>query len=591
MLTSYLVIFVLVIAFYVIYKELLRPSLALLSVVILFTLTGIISADKILAGFSNSSIASVVMLILITTGLRKNFDVEYYLDRIFRSARSYRQFLFKMMTQVSLLSSVVNNTPVVALMTPYVFNWGKRNNIAPSKLLIPLSYSTIMGGMITMIGTSTTLVLQGFLIDYELPGLSLLHLLIIGAAVTATGILFIVFIGHKLLPDHRDLLDRFESNTREFLAETVLSENSPVIGKSVSKAGLRNLKGVFLVEIIRTGEKIYPVDPKEIIEPDDILIFAGNTEDIVDLVNSRNGIELPGQAQKLNTESIDVVEAVMANSSSLLGKKVKDTNFRNRYDAAIIAIHRNGERISGKIGDVELKLGDLLLLYCGQEFEERSSLYQDIFSVTKLRAFNRPSSYKRWSLFALALLAVGFLVVGFVPLFTSLLAIFSVMIALGFITMQDVKRDLDLNLIAILVFSLVIGEAIIQTETGELVATQIINLLKPYGLIPILVGLLVLTTLLSSFITNVGAVSIAFPLAYAISNQLQVDGAPFYLAIAYAASAAFLTPIGYQTNLIVYGPGGYNFKDFFRIGFPVTVLYLTVVCISVVLLYSEVFGI
>lgn len=590
MLTSYLVIFVLIIAFYTIYKELLRPSLALLGVVIIFTVSGIISADKILAGFSNSSIASVVLLILITTGLRKNFDVEYYLDRNFRSARSYRQFLFKMMTQVSLLSSVVNNTPVVALMTPYVFNWGKRNNIAPSKLLIPLSYATIMGGMITMIGTSTTLVLQGFLVDYELPGLSTFYLLIIGAAVTSTGILFIVLLGHKLLPDHRDLIDRFENNTREFLAETVLSPNSPLIGKSVTKAGMRNLKGVYLVEIIRKDENIHPVDPKEIIEPDDILIFAGKTEDIVDLVNSRNGIELPGQAQKLNTESIDVVEAVMANSSSLLGKKVKDTNFRNRYDAAIIAIHRNGEQISGKIGEVELKLGDLLLLYCGPEFEERTSLYRDIFSVTKLREFNRPSAYKRWSLAALALLAVGFLIVGFVPLFTSLLAIFSVMIALGFITMQDVKRDLDLNLIAILVFSLVIGEAIIQTDTGELVATQIIGLLKPYGLIPILVGLLVLTTILSSFITNVGAVSIAFPLAFAISNQLQVDGAPFYLAIAYAASAAFLTPIGYQTNLIVYGPGGYNFKDFFKIGFPVTILYLIVVCTSVILLYPEVFG-
>ena len=239
------------IMFFLIYQEKVRPAFSLLGTILVFIFTGVLSPQDLLAGFSNESIASIILLILITVGLRNNFRIEQLLDRLNEGITSYRAFLIRMMAQVAILSSIINNTPVVAFMTPYIFNWGKRHNIAPSKLLIPLSFATIFGGMITLIGTSTTLVLNGFLIDLDLPSLDIKGLFITGLSVTVTGITFLAFIGHRLLPDRKDILETFETNQREYLVETRLQENSSLIDQTIVEGRLRNLKGLYLVEIIR----------------------------------------------------------------------------------------------------------------------------------------------------------------------------------------------------------------------------------------------------------------------------------------------------------------------------------------------------
>jgi len=584
----YFTIGMIFIMFFLIYQEKVRPAFSLLGTILIFIFVGVLSPEDLLAGFSNESIASIILLILITVGLRNNFRIEQLLDRLNAGVTSYRPFLIRMMGQVAILSSIINNTPVVAFMTPYIFNWGKRHNIAPSKLLIPLSFAAIFGGMITLIGTSTTLVLNGFLIDLDLPTLDVKGLFITGIAVTVTGILFLAFIGHRLLPDRKDVLETFETNQREYLVETRLKENSSLINQSILKGGLRNLKGLYLVEIIRNKRIISPVEPDEKILKDDILIFAGDTKEIMELDKSDLGIVLPKAAQSLSEGKVDAVEAVISGNSSLIGRMVRRTGFRNRYDAAIVAIHRNGEKITGKIGDVVLKSGDLLLLYAGNDFFEKVDLFRDIYIISNIREIFRPARKKTIALVIIGLLAIFFLAIGYFSLFTSLLIIFSIMAVFNMVTLQDVKREMDLNMISILVFSLAIGQAIIKTEAGDLIANLIIGVLEPYGKIAILCGLLFITTLMSSFITNVGAISIAFPLAYSLSNNLQMDGAPFYLAIAYAASAAFLTPISYQTNLIIYGPGGYSFKDFFKVGLPVSLVYLATTLICISLLYRDV---
>lgn len=589
--TIIFVITVLFVLFFLLYRNLVRPSLGFLFVVLIFMVTGILTTNDVLSGFSNPSIASILLLILITAGLRKNFNIERIFDLIFKQSRTYKGFLIRMMSQVALLSSFINNTPVVALMTPYVFNWGKNHRIAPSKLLIPLSYATILGGMITLIGTSTTLVLNGFLIDFSLPGLNPYHLLFTGLAVTVTGIFFLASFGYKLLPKHSDTLQSFKEKQREYLLEAKLSYAAKIVNQTVIDAGLRNLKGVYLVEIIRKNKVISPVEPGELIEQDDVLIFAGDTQNIMDLIKQDNGLMLPEDVNHTvnDNSKVDVVEAVVSNNSSLIGKTAKEGKFRERYDAAIVAVHRNGEKLRGKIGDIKLNSGDLLLLYAGSDFINRADLYRDIYVVSKLREITKPGLKKFYALGLSVVAAILLLIFGKMSLFASLLIIFSIMAAFNLISLQDVKQELDLNMIAILVFSLAIGQAIIKTGTGNLLSSYLIDLLQPFGMVAILVGLLLVTTLLTSFITNVGAISITFPLAYAIAQNLQIEGAPLYLGIAYAASAAFLTPIGYQTNLIVYGPGGYTFKDFFRIGLPVTLIYLTIVTIMLILLYQDVF--
>ncbi|MCK5278110.1 MAG: SLC13 family permease, partial [Cyclobacteriaceae bacterium] len=483
---------------------------------------------------------------------------------------------------------IINNTPVVALMTPYVVEWGKKNNIAPSRLLIPLSYATIMGGMITLIGTSTTLVLNGFLQDFNHPSLLFEDLFTIGISVTVSGILFILFVGYKFLPDHKDVLKTYSENKREYIVETRVLPESKLIGKNLLKAGLRNLKGVYLVELLRGSRMISPVGPNEVLSEGDILFFAGNTKDIVDLINSDLGIELPTTARSYDSDKAEIVEAVMNNYSSLINKSVKQSDFRNRYNAAIVAIHRNGKKVSGRIGDIVLQAGDLLMLFTGSDFRDRVEIYRDLFVVSKLQNIVKPGNKKYYALGLMAICAMILLIFSQMTLFPALMIILCIMIGFNLITTQDVKRELDLNMIIILVFSLAVGQAIIKTDAGNMVAMKIINLLEPFGNISILLGLLIITNLLASFIGNVGAVSISFPLAYAISNNLGIDGYPFFLTIAYAASAAFLTPISYQTNLIIYGPGGYKFKDFFRIGLPVNIVYLSVAMAVIIYRYREI---
>ncbi len=580
--------------FIAIYREWVRPSLGFMVTVMAFVALGILTPEEMISGFSNQSIASIVLLILISAALRKNFQLEAIIESFYKPGKknvtlSYRSFLLRMMFQAAALSSFINNTPIVAIMTPTVFNWGKRNNISPSKLLIPLSYATIMGGMLTIIGTSTTLVLSGFMMDFQIATLPATDLLIIGAAVCLSGILLIALLVHKLLPNNRDILESFNRKRREYLLETVLDNKSPLAGKTVIDAGLRSLKGVYLVEIIREQETISPVDPTEKIHQQDALLFAGDTDNIMELLDNGRGLVLPKPADTRNEDKVNVMEAVVGANSSLIGRTPKEIEFRTRYDAAIIAIHRNGERLSGKIGDIKLSQGDLLLLHAGQQFQDKVDFLRDLFIISQVKEMLRPNKKKIVSFLIVALTAIIMLILGYFTLFISLLIIFAIMVALRMISMQDIKREIDLNMISILVFSLALGQAMIKTGSGDLLASGLLSLTQDIGTWAIMLGLLLITTLLTSFVTNVGAVSITFPLAYSVSNSLGIDGMPFYLAIAYAASAAFLTPIGYQTNLIVYGPGGYTFRDFLKVGLPVTLVYLCTVYIMLRVLYPQVF--
>jgi di/tricarboxylate transporter len=513
------VIFIVVVIFLLIYKEYLKASVSFLLAVMVFLITGILNSDEVLSGFSNQSIISILMLILITTGLRKNFQIEYLFDVIFKKAKSYRGFLLRMMSQVALLSTVINNAPVVALMTPYVVEWGKKNNIAPSRLLIPLSYATIMGGMITLIGTSTTLVLNGFLQDFNHPSLLFNDLFTIGLSVTVSGIIFIMVFGYKLLPDHTDILKSYNENKREYMAETIIMPESKLIGQSLVQAGLRNLKGVYLVEIIRRGRIISPVGPEEILEKGDTLFFAGNTRDIVDLINSGQGIELPTTARSFDNDKAEIVEAVLNNFSSLINKTVKQSDFRNRYNAAIVAIHRNGKRLSGRIGDITLQAGDLLLLFTGSDFRDRVEIYRDLYVVSKLRDIVKPGKRKYYALGLILACSLFLLIFGKISLFPALMIIFGIMISFNLITTQDVKREMDLNMIAILVFSLAIGQAIIKTSAGDILATYITGVLQPYGLISVLAGLLILTNVLSAFIGKCRRYLHLFPFGLLIESE------------------------------------------------------------------------
>lgn len=559
-------------------KNFLRPALIFMVATVVLIGFGITNAGDWFLSFANQQIGTILLLIIITDALSKNFNVEKVLDVVFRKARTGRGFLWRLCTYVAVLSSFLNNTPVVAFMTPYVYNWCKRLGIHPSKLLIPLSYATILGGMITVLGTSTNLILNGFLQNSGATPLGFKDFFFLGVLVTAVGIVYLYTWGYKLLPENREAFDDFKEKAPEYTAELQITAASTVIGKSVQEAGLMSLKGAYLIEIIRGGANMM-VGPTEILEKEDTLIFIGKTDAIVELANSDQGLRLPSQE-----DDGEIVEVVVPGNSSLEGKYISNDHFKKRYDAKVVAMHRNGEKIKGKIENVLVSHGDLLLLSVGDSFMRNIDSLNDFYVLSHIdkSAF---APVKNINLF-LGILATILLatLLKVIALFTGLIFILVALLLLGMYSLKDVKNVIDADLLVLLSSALTIGSSIIDTGAGDLVASGIMNVLKPFGTLAIMLGIFIITVTLTSFVTNVAAVSIMFPIAYAISAKLGIDGTPLYVILAFAASAAFLTPVGYQTNWMVYGPGSYTPKDFLRVGFPLLIIY-TITCLSFTSLY------
>jgi len=554
------------------------PGFTFSTAVIILGLFGILTPKEIMAGFANVQIAIILLLLIIGDMIRKTSVVAILFDRMFKKSRTYKGFMWRMSVLVAGFSAFLNNTPIVAIMMPYLYRWGKKNNIAVSKLLIPLSYAAILGGCATLIGTSTNLIVNGYaeeqtLIPRDL-SLGLFDFSIVGVPMIFIGILYLIFFSHKLLPDKKDAMEDFTAKSREYMVEVIVRKNSDIVGKSVGEAELRNLKGLFLAEIIRKSEVIRPVSPATLINEGDVLMFAGDTQTIVEMIDGDSGLQLSQVGMYAKKQHTEVLEIVISHNSTLISKTVKESNFRGKYDAAIIAIHRNGEKITGKIGDVKLKAGDVLLLIVGDDFNNLSSETLDFYLISKIKDFRKLETYKVVTLLAGTALAILLHALGILNLFLGLTVLLVIVMLLKVSSPKDVHKSLDLNLAIIIALSLALGTAMVKTGVAHMVAEYFIQALEPLGKIGLLAGIFVITNILASYITNKAAVALIFPISLTMAHDLSLNPVPFILIVAFAAAANFITPIGYQTNLMVYGPGGYNFKDFFKIGLPLTILYL-----------------
>lgn len=582
-----LVILILAILVIVLVTDKLRVSVSFVLAVLALLILGLIRIEDFLTGFSNPSVLTIFLLIFITHAVKEHYNLAGMLDRFFGRARSTRGFLFRMTSSVAAFSSLMNNTPIVALMIPYVRQWAKRKNTPPSKLMLPLSYAALIGGTITVIGTSTNLVLNGFILSRNEDPLQLSHFLFPGILVTAAGILFMYLFADRLLPGRSDAMKELSGHAREYLVETRIGEESELIGQTIAEANLRNLSGAYLFEVIR-GRQVYnPVSPGICLEVNDILIFAGETEDIMSLVkDSGNGLQLPHNGRSDPDALANVMETVVPANSELIGKTLKETSFRQRYDAAVIAVHRNGEKIRGKIGEIALKAGDLLLISAGKEFERTIRQNRNLYLVSVIAKVEEVEKKKKW-IFGLAFLALaGLMIVGVLDLFMGLLLMLTFAMFTGMLTVADIRRLLELELLIVLVSAIALSKALINSGAAELLADNLLSVFIPYGPRGILIGLFVLTIILTTFVTNVAAVSIVFPITYAICHELGLPHHPFYLGIAFAASACFLSPFSYQTNLMVYGPGGYKFQDYLKVGTPFTFIYAVVSLLFIILYYQ-----
>jgi di/tricarboxylate transporter len=560
------------------------PDLVLTGAMTLLLLAGIISPAQAAEGFGNQGMLTVGILFVVAAGVESTGAMDWVVRRVLGRPRGVPSAQLRMMTPVAAMSAFLNNTPVVAMMLPIVQDWARRIGISPSKLLMPLSWATILGGTVTIIGTSTNLVVTGMASERfpELRTWNLFEIAPIGLTIAILGFGFITTMSRWLLPDRSERVPNPDT-VRDYSAAFRVAPDSPVIGTTIEGAGLRHLPGLYLVEIERDGETLAAVAPETRLKAGDILVFVGVLESVVDLRKIRGLVPAAeDQVRKLGGSTSDrrLVEAVVAHSSSLAGKTVRESGFRTHYKAAIIAVHRNGERLGGKIGDIELRHGDTLLLETQPIFLET---FRNDSSFALVSQVNRsaPVRHERaWLAAALLISMVLANALGFASLLTAGLACAGAMLATRCLTGREARRALDLNVLLAIAASFSVGKALEISGAAQVLGEELVALTAPLGQLGALAGVYLAVMVLTELITNNAAAALLFPVAMAAAASAGIAPRPMCYVVMFAASASFMTPIGYQTNLMVYGPGGYRFGDFIRFGAPLQVL-LGIVTVSI----------
>ncbi|MCK5200798.1 MAG: SLC13 family permease, partial [Spirochaetales bacterium] len=501
--------------------------------------------------------------------------------------------ILKVLPPVSFLSAFLNNTPVVIMFVPIIKKWAEKLNLPPSKFLIPLSYAAIFGGVSTLIGTSTNLVVYGLMLDNGFRGISMFELSKVGIPLAIIGFLYLAVIGHKLLPDTRDPIDVVQDNRKEYLTECCIKENSVINGKNIKSAGLRSLNGVYLMAIIRDNSTIETVNDDEILYVGDRLLFTGATDNIDD-IRKISGLSIVGEEEFINDFGRirqHLVEVVVSQRFPGLGQTVLEYNFRSTYRAVIIAIHRNGERISSKLGDVKLKPGDNLVLLTTKNFINRWKNSQDFYLVSGIETIDPRVNNKKsiLTLSVLVLMVIGAAIGSYIPLNTVIKldmfffasTAFVILVWFKSINAYNYTRTISWDVLITIASAFGISKALVNSGTADYIAGYIIGLTSSWGPVGVLAGVYLITTIFTEIITNNAAAALMFPIALSTADKMMLNPVPFFIAICIAASASFSTPIGYQTNMIVQGAGGYRFKDYLKVGLPLNLIAMAVALIII----------
>ena len=599
---------------------------------LLVTVAGIITPEQAVRGFSNSAVIAIASLFVVVAGLRDTGVIDWIGHRLLGNCHTEQSALRRLALSLVSTSAFLLNTALVVMMVPVVLDWCRSRNISPSRLMIPVSYLTILGGVCSLVGTSTTLIVNSQLHEVrelrikefdeeerplseneikfreQLEPMGLFEIGKIGlpCALIGTGVLLI--FGRRLLPDRSEMIERFSEDRREYVFEMTVLPDCRLVDQTVEKAGLRRLQGVFLVEISRDQQIITPVRPTDIIRAFDRLVFAGVVDNIVELekiaglvpANDINdGVPAPQRTRRM-------AEAVLSRSSPLLGVTVKRSNFRERYNAAIIAVHRNGERLGTKIGDLILEPGDTLLLQTGEDFVVRFRNHPDFFLVSSVLDYSPRRHNKAWLAGLLGIALIALLTLsnfkffqGFYPTFglTAFPAIAAMLIAMGMVmtrcvSLTGARNAINLQVLLTIVGALALGKALQQSGAAEFIATALANGVQSLSFIPVayqpwalLILLYLIGMIFTEMVTNNAVAAILVPLAVDIAEVGGYSPRPFVMAIALSASLAFLTPVGYQTNLMVMGPGGYRPTDFLRVGTPISISVAITATIGIPLIW------
>lgn len=553
------------------------PALVVLGATIFLLAVGVIDTSQALAGFSNPAPFTVAALYVVAAAVQKTGALAPILHGTMGKRKGIRRPLGRLALPVAGASAFLNNTPIMAMLIPQVQSWSSKYKISVSKFLMPLSFATILGGTVTVIGTSTNLVVSGLMSDAGLGELGFIEIGKVGLPIAVIGIVFAVLITPYVLPSRKGVKEELYGEARKFSAELVVVAKGPIDGKTVDQAGLRDLPGVFLTSLTRvTGPVIAPVTPDTQLRAGDRLRFAGQAQKVLDMqeVRGLQSAELEHFAD-LDDPGVSYYEAVIGTRSPLVGQTLRGAGFRGNYQAAVVAIHRDGELVDAQLGRVQLRVGDTLILVADSGFKNRWANREDFLLISPMDDIAPiTSTPKAWLPITVIAVIVVLAAFNLVPILIGALVGSVVLVGARVLSVSEAQRSIDFEVIVIIAAAFGIASAMETTGLAQHAASSIVSITEALGERGALLGIVLATVVLTEMITNNAAALLMFPIAITIAAETGLNPVGVAIAIAIAASASFLTPIGYQTNTMIYGPGGYRFGDYVRLGFPLTILVI-----------------
>ena len=575
----------------VIARDRIGPDLTMFGALALLVGLGIVTPVQAAQGFANPAILTIGALFVVAAAVRETGALRMVSQILFGQVSSSRGGLARMVIPVALLSGFLNNTPVVAMFIPVAKGFARKIGERPSRFLMPLGFAAMLGGTCTLIGTSANLVVSSQLEGAGKAPLGMLEIGWVGVPTMVVGVIYLMTVGYTLLGRRRAPRETMEDDAKQYLAEVQVAKDSPLIGKTVSDAGLRHLPDLFLAEIHRQdGEVLRPVSPRDRLASGDLLILSGRASTVPDLR------DLPGihPVDDLDIGDLErhLFEVVISHRSSLVGRTVREAGFRRRFDAAILGVHRAGERLDQRIGDIVLRPGDTLMISASPGFRTawRDSAYFYVVSAVQEAPTPRYRS-ANLTLLILALLVLVPVVSAAVPgvpdvpiAAVAMLGVLALLI-LRCLTARQVRQAIDWSVLLVIGCALGLAEALEHSGAAAVIADGLVSLAGWMPGVVLLAIVYLISLVTASLLTNAAAAALVFPVAIAVAQAAALDPRPFAITVALAASAGFASPVGSNATLLTYGPGGYRYLDYTRVGLPLNALCLAIALVVVPLVW------
>jgi len=560
-------------------------DIVMMGVLALFLVTRIVTPEQAFAGFSNTGLLTVAFLYIVATGLQETGAMGLLTHRFLGRPRTTLEAQARIALPVAGMSAVLNNTPIVAMFLPVIRDLSRRTRIPASQLFMPLSFAAILGGCCTLIGTSTNLVVYSLISahnagrpDAPLENFSLWSLTPIGLPVALVGMVYMLILGRKLLRD-RDDNSVHGNDIREYVSAMRAQPGSAVVGKTIEQAGLRHLPGLFLTRIDRETETVLAVSPDEVIRDGDVMVFAGALDSVVDLQKIRGLEPVTDEAGVEHYRpKMQLMEAVISRASPLVGRTIRGAEIRTRFGAAVVAVHRLGYPLKGRLGDIVLREGDTLLLEAEPGFAKRFRTSASFHLVNALEGSATPRHERAWIAIAILIALIALMSSGTLPIIGDLPEVVVAMVAAGAMilcrccTGPQARAGIEWPVLLVIGTAFGIGKAMETSGLAAAAAQGVAMVAGNFGPAALLTTIYLVTLGFTILISNNAAAALMFPVALGVAMTSDLPFMPFALAVAFGASLEFMTPLGYQTNLMVMGPGGYRYADFLRFGGPLTLL-------------------